>query len=426
LDEIHFNHSPLDKRGSALNIREDYDTPLQPPEWLSAGPGGSISKPACYAVRHIDEPRLAIMARFSWTGGMPVATQVRAVPGEERADDGAWTPFALQLATAAHQHLASNPVLAGLMLGAARATQANPSAILGDVGPITIVVPADGNIGLVRLPLLRSRLKSAGIGAYQIKLRWQQRQSGAASWSDFALTSHVIYTTLELPTLPWTQSPPDADNRALPWTEVLKYACVWAAGAQTLQDASTRICAAIHLLGGRLLEYGCSVGAREMYTNTVAGLFDLSAFLERLAGGPGNGRYVNCTDCACMVTTFANVLGADLWQSRMGRYVPSFITRDIKAIGATTWSSPCGLGLGFMYHEVGWAGSGESEQPIYDACLLIDATLGPLPHIRNPLLATNMPFGSAGQGMYRSMLARPDSEAICSPRPEERRRRMLI
>ncbi len=422
LDEIRFNHNPLDKRGSALNLRENYDTALQPPEWSLAGSGGPVSKPACYAVRHIDESHLAIVASFSWTG-VPVATEVRALP-QLRADDGSWTPLALHLATIAQQHLLTNPVLAGQILGAARAAQANPSAILGDVGPVTIT--AGGNIDLVRIPLQRSRLKFAGIGVHQVKLRWQQREVGAASWTDFADTSHVIYTTLNLPTLPWVQSAPGPANSALPWAEVLKYACLWAAGAQTVEDVSTRICVAVHQLGGQLLEYGCPIGAREMYTNTVAGLFDLSAFLDRLSGGPGNGRYVNCTDCACMVTTFANILGADLWQSRMGEYVPAFMTRDIKAIGTTNWSSPCGLGLGFMYHEVAWAGGGESGQPIYDACLLVDAAPGPWPHTRSPLLPANMLFGSQGQGLYRSMLARRDSETICRPRPEERRRRVLI
>ena len=45
--------------------------------------------------------------------------------------------------------------------------------------------------------------------------------------------------------------------------------------------------------------------------------FDATHFLERLKGGLGNGIYVNCTDCATITSTFANALGADLWQSRM-------------------------------------------------------------------------------------------------------------
>jgi hypothetical protein len=425
LDEIHFNHNSLDKRGSALSLRVDYDTGLQPPEWSRGTTGAPVSKPAAYAVRQIDESHLAIMARFSWTGDTPIAVDVRAVAQIE-AGEGWWAPLALQLVALAHHHLPTNPILAGQILAAARAAQVNPAPILGEVGATSIMVPPDGQIGLVRLALMQSRLKSAGVGVHQVKWTWQYRETGTSAWTDFAASAHEIYTTLSLPTLPWLQSPAGAGNSALPWTEVLKHACVWAAGARTADDVATRICVAVHLLGGELLEYGCPIGAREMYTNTVAGVFDLSAFVERLAGGPGNGRYVNCTDCACMVTTFANVLGADLWQSRMGEYVPAFLTRDIKAIGTTRWSSPCGLGLGFMYHEVAWAGSAGNLQPVYDACLLVDATVSPLPHARNPLLPANLLFGAPSQGLYRSMLAQRASEALCRPRPHERRRRVLI
>jgi hypothetical protein len=420
LDEVHFNHTSLDKRGSALNLRVDYDTELLPPEWSRKATGEPVSKPAAYAVHYIAESHLAIMARFSWTGDTPIAVDVRAVLQLDENRDS-W----VQLVALAYQYLPTTPVLAAQIFAVARAARIHSSPVLGEVGATSIAVPPDGQIGLVRLPLTQLRLKSVGVGVHQVKWQWQYREAGTAAWTDFAASAHEIYTTLRLPTLPWSQSPA-AGNITLPWTEMLKYACVWAARAQTLDDIATRICVAVHLLGGEFLEYGCPIGAREMYTNTVAGVFDLSAFLERLAGGHGNGRYVNCTDCACMVATFANVLGADLWQSRMGEYVPSFMTRNIKAIGSRRWSSPCGLGLGFTYHEVAWAGSGGNQELIYDACLLVDATTSPVPHVRNPLLPTNIQFGAPGQGLYRSMLARSDSEAICRPRPEERRRRLVI
>jgi hypothetical protein len=46
--------------------------------------------------------------------------------------------------------------------------------------------------------------------------------------------------------------------------------------------------------------------------------FECTQFVERLRGGNGNGIYANCSDCATIVASFANVLGCDLWQSRMG------------------------------------------------------------------------------------------------------------
>ena len=45
--------------------------------------------------------------------------------------------------------------------------------------------------------------------------------------------------------------------------------------------------------------------------------------LERLTGGPGLGGMVNCTDSANTVTTLSNLLGCDLWESRMAETADS-------------------------------------------------------------------------------------------------------
>ena len=44
--------------------------------------------------------------------------------------------------------------------------------------------------------------------------------------------------------------------------------------------------------------------------------FDGTAFRDRLRGGIGNGVYVNCSDCATIVASFANALGCELWESK--------------------------------------------------------------------------------------------------------------
>jgi hypothetical protein len=194
----------------------------------------------------------------------------------------------------------------------------------------------------------------------------------------------------------------------------------------TRQGASQLITRRIFSLGENILEYGCPVGAIEMYSNTLLNTFDCSAFLERLAGGIGNGRYVNCSDCAAIVSTFANIVGCDLWQSRMGKYVPAFSTNPIRVIGSRFWDSPCGSGLGFTFHEVAWKGACTSDDEIYDACLEVDGTAYPTlaPHF--PLLPMNMRFGNSGDGLYRDRVAAPSDRSVCEPRPWERRRRRVI
>jgi hypothetical protein len=167
------------------------------------------------------------------------------------------------------------------------------------------------------------------------------------------------------------------------------------------------------------------VFGREMYANSLLVLFDCSAFVERVLGGEGNGPFVNCTDCACMVSTLANVLGAQLWQSRLGSYVPAFMTRDIRTIGGVRWQSPCGLGLGFMFHEVAWSNPATEFDAVWDASLLVNADQRPFGGVV-PLLPANLGFGVPFGGLYRSMLAQPQDQFTCQARPEERRCRSLM
>ena len=124
----------------------------------------------------------------------------------------------------------------------------------------------------------------------------------------------------------------------------------WAAGASGPDDAA-------HASRGPFITSGAlssSTAARSqsMYSFPV---FDCTAFLERLDGRVGNGRYLNCSDCASIVATFANAVGATL----------------AVADGAPASGDPClrgepnpchwlaalgdalrGAGAGFIYHEV--------------------------------------------------------------------------
>jgi hypothetical protein len=59
------------------------------------------------------------------------------------------------------------------------------------------------------------------------------------------------------------------------------------------------------------------------------------------------GIYVNCSDCATFVSTFANVLGCNLWQSRMGF---GFDLNKLLGIGSNVWQTCCGW-VSFNYHS---------------------------------------------------------------------------
>ena len=299
------------------------------------------------------------------------------------------------------------------------------SNVLGEVAPRLVEFGLDGRTGAQLFQLQDSRIAARGVSVQDAGLLWQYRLPDDPTWQDIGLSLHRVYTILGRPTLPWLEGPV-ALNTQIPWTDVLDVACEWARGAFTTTAAAERITAAVFELGPELLEYGCPIGAREMYANTLLNLFNCTMFLNRLAGGPGNGPYVNCTDCATIVSTFANIVGCDLWQSRMGSYFPAFVCFPTLLIGARAWQSPCGLGLGFTYHEVGWTGACTAADAVYDACLLLDIDPPFIGRLPIPLLPVNMTFGLLGQELYRARLVVPTDQTICEPRPFERRRRVVV
>jgi hypothetical protein len=171
-------------------------------------------------------------------------------------------------------------------------------------------------------------------------------------------------------------------------------------------------------------ENGCPIGGLTQYTSILLPYFYCTAFLDRLDGGLGYGPYINCSDCAAVVSTFANALGCDLWQSRMGSGL-TFELNPILAIGSHVWRPACGW-PGFDMHEVAWEfPCGENER-VFDASLRVDAdpTPGAPPHL--PLLPANLRFGESGDGLYLDRLTTPRGRLFCRPQQWTRQRRLVV
>lgn len=432
LEAIAFNHDPSSVTDSALNLRRNAATAVTVPEWRRGVSREPADSPAAYAAARVRGRHLRIRARFKRRTPQLRSVEVRAV--EAAAELPPWRPAYLP-----HPQLVwpGGHVFAGLWdyysfvsysayynwWQSGLATAGN---VLGEVEPRRIELDADGTSAFELFDLRNVRLKDRGVGVENIAWRWQYRTGPASSWKDIDVTRHRIYTLLDVPTAPWTQQPFQRRNVDLPWTEALDVACRWAGGARTAEAAAAAVTRATFGLGEGLIEYGCPTVAYSMYAvGANFELFDCSAFLERLEGGIGNGPYVNCTDCASIVATFSNLLGGDLWCSRMGEYLPAFETNPIQAIGSDVLQSPCGWGLGFMYHEVAWTGGCTSSDHVYDACLKVKAR--PLETAWPPttLLPVNMRFGENGDGQYRDRIAAPTSRDVCVPRPAERLRRKV-
>jgi hypothetical protein len=252
-----------------------------------------------------------------------------------------------------------------------------------------------------------------------VEWHWEYRLRPHHPWHHFAVTRHRLYFVLDVPTGPWKQAPFNAANTQLPWTDVLDYACRWAEGATSTDMAAALVTQSVYDLGPSIVTYDCPGGGSSHYSWPN---FDCTAFVDRLRGGIGNGVYVNCSDCATIVSTFANTLGCDLWQSRMGW---GFSLNELLAIGSNTWQTACGWS-GFSYHEVAWESACTANDDVYDACLQVDGDNDPTSAPRSPLLPQDLRFGNTGDLHYRDRLATPAGRPNCNPQPGTRQRRTVI
>lgn len=374
LNSITFNHDPASSRGSALNIRVNASEPVRVPEWTK---GSSDAFPAAYAISDVPGARIQVAVDLVGTSNTRVF--VRAIPAN---------PFEFN--------------------------------VLGATETATVNFASNGKRNGLRLTLQAPALAQTGVGAFDVNWKWQYKTSFAGPWIDFEMTQHRIYVILRPPTLPWMQTPFDAANTQLPWAEVLERACGWAAFATTPYAAASAITSAVFNLGPGRIAYDCRGGNPTNYSFPA---FDCSAFLERLAGDYGRGPRVNCTDCATIVSTFANILGTDLWQSRMFNQIVPFRCNSMRLIGAPYFGAVCGTGL-FNYHEVAWEGSCSDLDDVFDACL--EVFFPPPPAVG---YATYVPsdinFGWAYGNTYRDFVVSPESRYICQAQPTTRRRRYV-
>jgi hypothetical protein len=352
--------------------------------------------PAAYSKKETAGNKITIKARFLWTGAGPSTVKIRAVDNVVNPPGpGGCLGF-----------------LAWLLRVVIRALFGN---VLGEVKKKKVTFSGPGLSSFETFRLVKTRLHQVGVGVRTTSWRWQYKVGGG-SWTDFATTSHRIYVLLETPKEPWTQTPYSSANTQLPWTDVLDRACSWAMQAKTRDGAAGAITREVYNLGNSVVTYDCPGGGSTRYAHPN---FDCTAFLERLDGGPGNGQYVNCTDCATIVSTFANAVGCDLWQSRMGW---GFQLNPLLAIGSSTWQTACNWG-GFSYHEVPWKGACTAAEPVFDACLQVDGDADPTTAPHTALLPTNITFGTPGSGGYRDKLS---PSGNCDPQPGSRQRRSVV
>jgi len=400
LEAIKFNHDPNSATADALNIRKNATQFVNVPEWQRGSSVTPEDSPVAYAIRETKGHKLTIQAKFKRTNSAIHTVRVRAI-------DPYVTP------PGPHGCLG---YLIWLLRAIVRALFGN---VLGEVRARTVAFQLNGETAFETFRLKHVQLWHAGIGLRTTTWQWQYRLHRRDHWKNIEISHHRVYSVLEVPKSPWQQTPYSSTNIQLPWTDVLDYACRWASLRNDRDDAAAHVTRGVYELGPAIVQYDCPGGGSTHYS---LGSFNCTAFIDRLKGGYGNGQWVNCTDCATILSTFANILGCDLWQSRMQS---GFGLNPLLAIGSSVWQPACGW-PSFNYHEVAWKGACTSNDEVFDACLQVDGDADPTTAPHTALLPTNLRFGLPGDMLYRDRLATPAGRPNCNPAPSTRQRRPII
>lgn len=356
LAAIKFNWDSSTSTADALTIRKNFSTSIVAPEWT---PSETLPQdaPAAYAIAQIAGKTVKIQAKFLISASTSQTIEIRATGG----------------------------------------------GVLGAIDTTTITFNTS-NVSspeFVPLNLNHQTLGLTGVSLGDVTWTWQYRVAGG-TWMPMATSKHRIYTVLDIPNGPWTQSPSGLNSQR-PWTEVLDKTCVWAAGATTVDAAAAAVTSKVY--SGLGLKYATGATIYEESDGTGNWVFKCTQFVGQLNGTGGLGSVVNCTDCATIVSVFSNILGCNNFASVMtSKLHPNgFDCNKIIAIGWTTWDWPFGKDPGpghFSYHEVSWTDTGGDFDPLYDACLQVDSGTNPWdwsnPGITHTaLLPRKMPFSYA-------------------------------
>ncbi len=363
---IRFDWHSTTFTNDALGLRRNYSTAAPSPSWRKGVSSSYMDSPALYAIRETRGNTLAI--RVSLKANGLCGAYVRARGGSR----------------------------------------------LGRVKERYVSFDSGGNSGYETFELEHPTFHHHGVASYNVRWFWQWREKPGDTWRDLTVTRHRAYVILQAPTPPWVQT---AGSTSLPWTDALEIACDWARGSTDPVAAASLVTQRYN--GSGRVSYD-TVRGSTMYGGWTS--YNLTQMINRLTGGVGLGEKINCTDSANTVSTFANLLGCDLWQSRMQW---SFDLNPLIAIGYNVWAVP--FNGGFAYHEVAWTGGCTANDRVFDGCLHVDGDADPTATPHTPLLPQNMKFGNCTTMDYRLRLCPPTASGCggCQPQPGTRQRRSI-
>lgn len=332
LEAISFNHDPVSATRDAFTIRKNQIADVTLPEW-KRGTTLPADSPALYTIGQLSENRLTIKAQFSRQTADPSDVQVHAV--------------------------------------------GRSGNVLGDVKSRNISFK--NGLSEFELFELDSPQPNPGVGVCDIVWDW------FVGGTFLQTTEHRIYTIVKAPEAPWGQQGSSFPGFQLPWTEVLEHSCRQATGARDEDEATAKLTRWVNALGQSKLKYDDQGGGCSRFTIGNMSVFKCTSFLDALNNGHGTRETVNCNDCATILSSFANILGCELQQSRIGF---EFKTNLIQKIGSVVPAEQP-----FKFHEVAWKFPASGSPAVFDCCLQLDGDNDLTDDNFSPILGINLPMG---------------------------------
>jgi hypothetical protein len=282
----------------------------------------------------------------------------------------------------------------------------------GSVPPFTVGLPANVTV-VVTAQLAAPRLTDGTLAKVAMQTdtwQWSWRAGTDEPWTPLVATSHRSYAVLGAPSAPWNDTQPEI----YVWADALEFSCKWAEGASTADEASGKIVQALFDLGsGQAPLFGYGGSASYTHGAGAEPYFGCVDFIRYLNTGRPMRQLIDCHDIACAVSTFANALGASLIQGLVRKAkIQTFRTKPGFTLGGRPAPEE------FLEHEMAWGGQAQDFDPVWDACLQVDADDKPgTPPFDFKLLPGAPYTAESGQG-YRDRLAvAKDAQRLPAPGP---------
>ncbi len=262
--------------------------------------------------------------------------------------------------------------------------------LLGDSNEVVVVAPG-GRTPYYDFVFSQHQLTSGGVQSIDIELSWEgvivtdgqgTNLAGGSGEGDLLETTHRFYTLASTPNPPW--------GDVTPSVAVYDYAISWSPGCTTAPQIAEAITDSVYWSLGLVYDVDGGGGPSFTYSKgerkEIVGYFKLNEFINYLKNKkPEDKQLVNCSDCAAIVSTFANALGCNLSQKVMQGIKDNFKINPVILIGYDDWSIP--FEEGFGYHQVCMMEPNDNHfknlKPIqnnyhvFDACLQLDITILP-------------------------------------------------